>query len=408
MGGQRKPIFSLVLASVFLFASAGCALSEIRETGTIPTSGSSAASTANQTEASSQITAATSTSPSETATTPSFTIPAQTTAPTTVPTTVPTVPTTAPTVPTTAPTVPTTAPTVPTTAPTVPTTAPTVPTTAPPEPTAAPPAIPNIITTYASGTLVKSNAKATIDYSNTKDGYVMVCFTGQTSQRLRAQVKGPRATYTYHLTPGKWAAFPFSDENGTYKISIFENVTGNQYANVLSLQIEVVMADAFAPFLRANQYVNFDAAPNTVAKAAALTGTLFDPLKKVEAVYQYVVNHISYDYDLASSVSSGYLPDLDRVLEKKTGICFDYAALMTGMLRSQGIPTKLVVGYAGTVYHAWISVWSEQTGWVDGVIFFDGTAWQRMDPTFASSGGSSAEIMDYIGNGTNYTAKYYY
>ena len=50
------------------------------------------------------------------------------------------------------------------------------------------------------------------------------------------------------------------------------------------------------------------------------------------------------------------------LLEKKSGICFDYAALMTGMLRSQGVPCKLVVGYAGTVYHAWISVWTAEHG----------------------------------------------
>ena len=81
---------------------------------------------------------------------------------------------------------------------------------------------------------------------------------------------------------------------------------------------------------------------------------------------------------------------------------------MTGMLRSQGVPTKLVVGYAGSVYHAWINVWSAEEGWIDGVIFFDGTSWKRMDPTFASSGNSSSDIMDYIGNGANYVAKYFY
>ena len=99
---------------------------------------------------------------------------------------------------------------------------------------------------------------------------------------------------------------------------------------------------------------------------------------------------------------------LDNVLAAKKGICFDYAALMTGMLRSQGVPCKLVVGYAGTVYHAWINVWTEETGWIDGVIYFDGTAWQRMDPTFASSGGGSDAIMQYIGDGKNYTQKYVY
>ena len=99
---------------------------------------------------------------------------------------------------------------------------------------------------------------------------------------------------------------------------------------------------------------------------------------------------------------------LDTVLEEKKGICFDYAALMTGMLRSQGIPCKMVFGYAGTIYHAWISVWSETDGWIDGVIWFNGTGWQRMDPTFASSGGGSDDIMNYIGNGSNYTPKYFY
>ena len=81
---------------------------------------------------------------------------------------------------------------------------------------------------------------------------------------------------------------------------------------------------------------------------------------------------------------------------------------MAAMLRSQNVPTKLVVGYSGSIYHAWISVYSEETGWVDGAIYFDGTTWKLMDPTFASSGNQSKQIMEYIGNGANYSAKYFY
>ena len=40
--------------------------------------------------------------------------------------------------------------------------------------------------------------------------------------------------------------------------------------------------------------------------------------------------------------------------------------------------------------------------------FFDGTAWKLMDPTFASSGHASEEIMKYIENTDHYTAKYLY
>ena len=376
-----KRIYLLIL--VLMLSIAGC------QPQTASTEGSTAPETSIQPTAVTTTEAAT-TKPQETeapATLPPTTVPPTTAPPTTVP------PTTVP--PTTVP--PTTVP---------PTTEP--PATSPPETVQLPEeaAIPNSITAVASGEKVKSNEFASIDYSNTKDGYVMVCYTATTSQKLKAQVKGPETTYTYSLTPGVWSAFPLSDENGDYQISVFENVVDSKYAVVLSATVSVSMEDEFAPFLRSNQYVNFDNAPRTVAKAAALTAGVSDPLKKVEIIYDFVVGGMTYDEALAQSVKSGYTPDLDSVLNKMTGICFDYAALMTGMLRSQGVPAKLVIGYAGDAYHAWIHVWSETDGWVDGVIWFDGTSWKRMDPTFAATGGS--DMLEYIGSGSNYTAKYFY
>lgn len=272
------------------------------------------------------------------------------------------------------------------------------------------PAAPQIslLTPTASGTAVKKTAKAEIDYSHTSDGYVMVKFTANTTKKLRAQVKGPATTYTYHLTAGKWEVFPLSDGNGSYTVVVYENVSGNSYSSVASVKTNVELTDEFSPFLYPNQYVDYGVATNAVAKAAELTKDIEDPLKKVEAVYNYVIRNVSYDKKKAQTVTSGYLPVLDETLQEKKGICFDYASLMTGMLRSQGVPCKLVVGYAGTAYHAWISVWTEKDGWIDGVIFFNGTAWQRMDPTFASSGKSSASILKYIGDGSHYTVKYLY
>lgn len=267
----------------------------------------------------------------------------------------------------------------------------------------------------ASGTLTAKNAKATIDYSNTKDGYVMVNFTGQTDKRLKVRVTGPtnpKSPYTYDIPAGKWITFPLSDGNGEYKVSVFEHTgVDKKYATVLSATFTATLSDEFAPYLRPNQYVDYAAAAKTTAKAAELTQGITDPLKKVEAIYNFVVKEFTYDKEKAASVQSGYLPVLDTVLEAKKGICFDYAAVMAGMLRSQGVPCKLVVGYAGTtnpVYHAWISVWTKENGWVEQVVYFDGQTWQRMDPTFASSGKQSESIMKYIGDGNNYAAKYLY
>ena len=254
----------------------------------------------------------------------------------------------------------------------------------------------------------KRSDKAVIDYTDAAEGYVQAQFTAETAKRLKAQVKGPKTTYTYNMTAGKWETFPLSDGNGSYQVTVYENTTDNKYAAVTSVTFPVTLQDEFVPFLHANQYVDYAAAPNTIARAAELTKGVTEPLQKVEKIYDYVVQNLIYDKQKAAAVQSGYLPHLDTVLAVKKGICFDYAALMTGMLRSEGVPCKLVVGYAGTVYHAWISVWTEETGWVDGVIYFDGHAWHRMDPTFASSSKQSDAIMQYIGDGSNYTAKYIY
>jgi len=429
-----RRLIACLLAAVLLFSITGCDQGNPPTLSTTPNQTDPAFSTQPMQES------APGTEPPAETTVPTeppvveTTAPTEATAETTVPTEPPveTAPPTAPPVETAPPTEPPveTAPpteppveTAPPTAPpveTAPPTEPPVETTAPPETTpvsssealaneavqlpGSEAAIPNVTTAVASGTKVKSNEEAAIDYSNTKDGYVMVCYTSTTSQRLKVQVKGPATTYTYNLSPQQWTAFPLSDENGDYQITVYKNVVDSKYAAVLSLSISVTMTDEFAPYLCSNQFVNFDAAPATVAKAASLTQGVSDPLGKVSAVYNFVVYGMTYDTELAATVTSGYVPNLDSVLSKMTGICFDYAALMTGMLRSQGVPTKLVVGYAGEAYHAWINVWSESTGWVDGAIYFDGTSWKRMDPTFASSGTSS----EFIGNGSNYSAKYFY
>ncbi|MBQ3574114.1 MAG: transglutaminase domain-containing protein [Clostridia bacterium] len=248
---------------------------------------------------------------------------------------------------------------------------------------------------------------AEVDFSNTTDGYVMACYTGETSKRLKLRVAGPKTTYTYNLKVQEWTTFPLSDGNGSYQVTIYKNASGNKYATVMSTKFKVDLADEFAPFLRPNQYVDYSVSSETVDMGAQICEGIDLPLEKVAAVYDYVVSNFSYDYDKAATVKSGYLPVLDTVLAEKKGICFDYAAVMTAMLRSQGIPCKLVVGYAGSTYHAWISVWTEENGWIDGFVFFNGKTWKRMDPTFASSSNRSDDIMDFIENGS-YTVKYLY
>lgn len=263
--------------------------------------------------------------------------------------------------------------------------------------------------TVARGIAVSSNAKAVIDYSDTADGYIMVCYLG-TNPTIKVLVTGPsKVQYTYNLAAdGAYDVLPLSDGNGEYKIGVYENVSGTKYTTALSATITVTLKDEFAPFLHSNQYVDYDASKEVKALAEKVTKDKTTEIAKIEAVYTYVVKNFTYDYDLAKSVKSGYLPVIDTVISKKKGICFDYAALMTAMLRLSGVPCKLVIGYTGKAYHAWINTYSKDGGWMDAKIYFDGSKWKLMDPTFASSSKSSDAILKYIGDGANYTAKYIY
>ena len=265
----------------------------------------------------------------------------------------------------------------------------------------------NFFFNYSECTVVYTSAKAVIDASHTSDGYVMVKYTGSNPKvKLRIQKD---TEYTYDITaPGDYVTFPLTEGSGSYTVKVFENVSGTSYAQAVSQTIQVNIASDTTPFLYPNQFCNFNADSNVVTVSDTITSGMTDPLKKVEAIYNYAVDNITYDNQKAATVQSGYLPNVDATLAQKKGICFDYAAVMTSMLRAQGIPTKLVIGYAGNVYHAWVSVYIQGQGWVDNIIYFDGTDWKLMDPTFVSSGKKSAEVLNYVSNPANYRQKFCY
>jgi len=265
----------------------------------------------------------------------------------------------------------------------------------------------NVRTPVADGTVTYGSSNLTVDASHTSDGYVMVKYSGK-APRIKVRIQKD-TLYTYDLnTSGQYETFPLTEGSGTYTIQVFENVSGSMYSTALNKQISVQMPDPNSPFLRPNQFCNFNVSSAAMAMSDTLAGNITDPIKKVEAVYKFAVDNITYDYNKAATVQSGYLPNIDNTLSSKTGICFDYASLITAMLRAQDVPTKLVIGYTGNVYHAWISVYTKQEGWIDNVIYFDGTSWKFMDPTFAASGKGDPAITEYINNPANYQAKFSY
>ena len=263
---------------------------------------------------------------------------------------------------------------------------------------------PVVLTGSADGTVTYGNDSVTIDASHTENGYLMVSYSGS-NPKVKLQITGSdEITYTYNLHDG-YETFPLTSGNGSYTVGVFENMEGTSYSTLFTQTLDVTIQDEFGPYLYANQYVNFTAQSKTVAKAAELSSSANDDLEVIENVYNYIITNFTYDYDKAASVQSGYLPDVDDVLAKQTGICFDYAAVMAAMLRCERIPTRLEVGYMGDVYHAWISTYIKDKGWVNGIIEFDGNDWKLMDPTFAST---SSDPKDFLTQTDEYITKYVY
>ena len=253
--------------------------------------------------------------------------------------------------------------------------------------------------------LAEGNSVARVDLSAVSEGYVAVSAVSET--RLKFQVMKDDLTYTYDLSSdGTPSIFPLQCGNGYYTFRVMENVGESKYAQRYLTDCEVELLDEFQPFLRPSDYADYDADSACVQKAAQLAASCSNKLELVSAVYAFVTENIRYDSGKASSVQSGYLPNPDETLETGKGICFDYAALAASMLRSQGIPTKLIFGYVSpdNLYHAWNMFYTEESGWVTVSFEVDGKTWTRIDLTF-SAGGAPDE---FVGDGSHYAEVYSY
>lgn len=275
---------------------------------------------------------------------------------------------------------------------------------------------PIVLTPQADGIETIGNERITYDLSHVSQGYLMVQYTGD-NPKVKVRIKNPndKDPYTYDLEEG-YNVLPITGGNGTYVLSAYENITGTRYSKFFQQDYTIELENDYIPYLYPNQYVNFDEDSKTVAMGQELAVSANNDLDVVSLVYDYVIDQISYDDQRASQIEkgqlTGYIPDVDSVLAEKKGICFDYAAVMATMLRSQNIPTRMMIGYAkmpdGSVYHAWIGVYIKDIGWVDDLIEFDGQNWSMMDPTLVAENNNNKTVRDFITNTNNYLVKYLY
>ena len=201
-----------------------------------------------------------------------------------------------------------------------------------------------------SGTDVQMDGKLIIDASHMDQGYVMCCVSAPTNHGLKIRVTYNGAQLTYDLdNEGDYEAFPLQLGSGKYEFALFENAKGSKYSAQGKVVLSAKLADENAAFLVPNQYVDYVRTTNAVLKSDELAtqGDVYN------AVLDFMRSEFSYDFVRAKTIPAGTLPEIEECFDARAGVCQDLSAIMVCMLRVQGIPAKLMIGYADKYYHAW-------------------------------------------------------
>lgn len=83
-----------------------------------------------------------------------------------------------------------------------------------------------------------------------------------------------------------------------------------------------------------------------VLLANALTRNKNTDTEKFEAIYNWVVKNINYNYGIYFSGGSVTRPDFKKILTRQKGVCLDYTFLMDTLCYMAGITNVSVFGYA--------------------------------------------------------------
>jgi hypothetical protein len=206
------------------------------------------------------------------------------------------------------------------------------------------------------------------DTAKLGNGVIVISCSADTGKRLKVMIEKSGKKVTYDLrNDGSKENFPLQFGDGEYKISVLENIEATKYRYLATKDITLKLDDDNKVYLESVQNIGWNRDMYAIKKAAELTRGLKTDSEKIKSIYNFVISNISYDKDKLSKLSSNYVPDIESTIKTGKGICYDYSSLLAAMLRSQGIPAKLVKGYSGFVdgYHAWNEIYDSGTGkWI--------------------------------------------
>lgn len=208
-----------------------------------------------------------------------------------------------------------------------------------------------------------------------RQGYIRASILSPApSSAYKLRISKEDVTYTYDIgNPNMYDTYPLQMGNGDYMVRLYRCLGGKKYALDGGIWLKIDGIGECEPYICPNQYVPYGSCRNAAGiRNTASTLISYDAVRTIANTKAYMESGYCYDYIRAILVRNGNLPDIDRCYEKAMGICIDLAALTVALLRINGIPARMVIGYVGKQYHAWVEIWRGE--------------WEMYDPTACISG----------------------
>ena len=179
--------------------------------------------------------------------------------------------------------------------------------------------------------------------------------------------------------------FAVQQEHSSLKVTVLSqvekfkprNLKMELYNNIPWENINNMLNEPGLGNFEARQFIPFTAMTNSTKEIHEYALQSFTPGRSVFEATTDLVQRIYNDFEFKPGFTTLATP-LTEVMEKRKGVCQDFAHLGIACIRSLGLPARYVSGYIETIApegkekltgvdasHAWFSVFIPQSGWID-------------------------------------------
>ncbi len=205
-------------------------------------------------------------------------------------------------------------------------------------------------------------------------GILSVDIDTQNTGRMKLKVTKDGQTMYYDVADDHHADVPLQMGGGSYTVKVFRHIKDSDYQAVYTEDFSFSPKNETDVFLVSSDIVNFGESRSVKDITQTVVDGTTEDREIVSRIATYVIETYRYDGQKADTLTTDYVPDIDTIMNEKSGICYDFAAVTASMLRTAGIPTKLVMGRRSDsdLYHAW------NEALVDGEWIIVDTTWDNV------------------------------